>query len=472
MPLSTDEQSQITDAARFAAIVDCSSDAIISKSLDGIIQTWNPAAEALFGWTAEEIIGQSITRIIPEHLLDEEERIIDSIRRGEIVPKFSTTRLAKDGTAIPIAVTVSPVRDSKGRVVGASKIANDLREQARLQEGLRQKTEQFTALANNIPQLAWIADEKGWIYWYNQRWYDYTGTSLEDMEGWGWKSVHHPDHVDRVVERIQQAWDSGEPWEDTFPLKRHDGVYRWFLSRANPLKDEDGRVILWCGSNTDITEELEAKNRIRMLMREVNHRSRNMLAMIQALLNRTRESSGEALAQSLLRRIAALKSNQEILDGGDWTGAHIADVIKSQIEHVGHRRRARIEVSGPDELIVDARYAEALGLAIHELATNATKYGALSGDSGMVHVGWSSSTDEDGKAILEFTWTESGGPRVSPPERTGFGSLLIKRNMESVFGGKVTLDHREEGLSWQMTCSADECLTDRIDRFEAREYLD
>ena len=461
----------MTDAARFAAIVACSSDAIISKSLDGIVQTWNPAAEALFGWTADEIIGQSITRIIPEDLLDEEQRIIDSIRRGEIVPKFQTTRLAKDGTAIPIAVTVSPVRDSSGRVVGASKIANDLREQTRLLAGIREKTEQFTALANNIPQLAWIANEEGWIYWFNQRWYDYTGTTLEDMEGWGWKSVHHPDHLDRVVERIQQAWDSGEPWEDTFPLKRHDGVYRWFLSRANPLKDEDGRVILWCGSNTDITEELEAKNHIALLMREVNHRSRNMLATIQAMLNRSRHRSGEELAQSLLRRIAALKSNQEILDGGDWTGARIIDIVSAQIQHVGGGQRARIEISGPENLMIGTRHAEALGLAIHELATNADKYGALSNDTGRVQVGWRRSDSDDREPTMEFFWKETGGPKAGPPAQTGFGTLLIRQNIEAVFRADVTLDYREEGLFWSLECPADTCLIDRIDRVETQQYL-
>lgn len=469
--MAASNQTPATNAARFAAIVSCSSDAIISKSLDGVIQTWNPAAEALFGWTADEIVGQSITRLIPDELLDEEDRILDSIRRGENVPRFQTTRLAKDGTRIPIAVTVSPVRDSSGNVVGASKIANDLREQTRLQAGLREKTDQFTALANNIPQLAWIANKDGWIYWYNQRWYDYTGTTLEDMQGWGWKSVHHPDHVDRVVHRIQQAWDSGEPWEDTFPLKRHDGVYRWFLSRANPLKDDNGEVILWCGSNTDITEELEAKNHIALLMREVNHRSRNMLATIQAMLNRSRHKSNEELVESLLRRIAALKSNQEILDGGDWTGARIADVVAAQIGHVGDRQRERIEIMGPEDLMIGAQHAEALGLAIHELTTNADKYGALSNDTGVVRFSWEQSDNEGESLAIKFVWKESGGPKVHPSGKTGFGSLLIRQNIEAAFDGTVSLDYHEDGIVWSLDCPSEKCLIDRIDRVDIQDYL-
>ena len=122
---------------------------------------------------------------------------------------------------------------------------------------------QFRALAESIAQLAWMADAAGSIYWYNRRWYDYTGTTLEQMRGWGWKSVHHPDHVDRVVARIQHSWDTGEPWEDTFPLRGRDGEYRWFLPRAQPIRDADGRIFRWFGTNTDITERLEAERAVR-----------------------------------------------------------------------------------------------------------------------------------------------------------------------------------------------------------------
>jgi PAS domain S-box-containing protein len=127
----------------------------------------------------------------------------------------------------------------------------------------RVREEQFRALAESIPQLAWMADAGGSIYWYNRRWYDYTGTTLEEMRGWGWRSVHHPDHVDGVVARIQHSWDTGEAWEDTFPLRSRDGEYRWFLSRAQPIRDADGQIVRWFGTNTDITERLEAERAVR-----------------------------------------------------------------------------------------------------------------------------------------------------------------------------------------------------------------
>ncbi|MFW5858973.1 MAG: sensor histidine kinase [Planctomycetota bacterium] len=129
----------------------------------------------------------------------------------------------------------------------------------RLRQQLRSQEEQFRTLADNISQLAWMADPSGWIFWYNQRWFDYTGTALEDMQGWGWQAVHHPDHADRVVARFQQSLETGEPWEDTFPLRGRDGGYRWFLSRALPICDRRGAIVRWFGTNTDITEHLETE---------------------------------------------------------------------------------------------------------------------------------------------------------------------------------------------------------------------
>jgi len=121
-------------------------------------------------------------------------------------------------------------------------------------EELRESESQFRSLANSIPQLAWMADPAGGVFWYNQRWYDYTGTTLEEMRGWRWKRLIHPDHIAPVTEKLQRCWATGEPWEDTFRLKGKDGAYRWFLSRALPIRDAAGNVASWFGTNTDITD--------------------------------------------------------------------------------------------------------------------------------------------------------------------------------------------------------------------------
>ncbi len=124
-------------------------------------------------------------------------------------------------------------------------------------------TADFRHLADAIPQLAWIADGAGSIFWYNRRWYDYTGTTLAEMRGRGWSKVHHPDHVAQVVERYNACFSQGETWEDTFPLRRHDGAFRWFLSRAEPVRDAEGRILRWFGTNTDVTEAREAEAAVR-----------------------------------------------------------------------------------------------------------------------------------------------------------------------------------------------------------------
>src|SRR6266480_2477328 len=140
--------------------------------------------------------------------------------------------------------------------------ATDVRKQPASAEAETHE-QQFRTLANSIPQLAWMADVEGYIFWYNDRWYDYTGTTLEEMQGWGWQKVHHPDEVGRVVERIKIAFSTGDPWEDTFPLRSKNGEYRWFLSRALPIFDAGGKVSRWFGTNTDVSEQRQLEQALR-----------------------------------------------------------------------------------------------------------------------------------------------------------------------------------------------------------------
>ena len=126
-------------------------------------------------------------------------------------------------------------------------------------EELRESESQFRSLANSIPQLAWMANANGEVFWYNQRWYDYTGKTFDEVKDGGWKTLHHPEHVDRVEARLLQSWNTGESWEDTFPFRGKDGNYRWFLSRAVPIHDVSGKIVRWFGTNTDITERKQAE---------------------------------------------------------------------------------------------------------------------------------------------------------------------------------------------------------------------
>lgn len=427
----------------YAALVESSDDAIVAKDANGVVLSWNPAAERLFGWTSEEMVGQSIRRLLPDDRQHEEDHILERIGRGERVGQFLTRRLNKSGELLDISVTVSPVRDEWGTVVGASKIARDAGPYLKQQAALVQAMARFETLADNIAQLAWMANPDGALFWYNKQWYDYTGTNFEQMDGWGWEAVQHPDHLARVKQRWIETLASGEEWEDTFPLRRHDGEYRWFLSRAKPVRDGDGQILRWFGTNTDITEQLEQAEQIRILLMEVNHRSKNMLATVQALVRRSVDGSDD-FVRSFQDRIRSLAVNQDILVRREWRTVPLEELVHLQLTFL-EDAQAAIVTSGPD-LNLSPRAAEVIGMALHELATNSLKYGALSCDSGQVAVDW----QVDGGEV-QVRWCESGGPPVSPPTRKGFGTTLICDVPQRQFGGNSTLAYSPEGVCWTLT---------------------
>lgn len=387
--------------------------------------------------------------IIPEDRQAEEDRIIASITRGARVPTFETIRRHKDGYDVDIAVTVSPILDDSGRVIAASKVARDITAQKRMAARLRESDERFRLLADNMSQLAWIADPKGAIFWYNKRWFDYTGTSLEEMAGWGWRSVHHPDHVEAVVERFRAHIASGEDWEDTFPLRGAAGEWRWFLSRAVPIRDEDGHIICWFGTNTDITEMREAEQRIELLLQEVNHRSKNMLAIIQSLARRS-DSGNADFVERLEKRIAGIAANQDLLVRRAWSAIPVMEMVETQLRSLGESR-SQVVCTGP-QISLSPGAAEALAMAIHEMGTNALKYGALSVHEGRVDIAWSAEgTGEEGR--FRMSWTESGGPSVAPPARQGFGTRIIIDVPRVKLDATIETAYETEGFRWNLECA-------------------
>ena len=254
----TDRKAVDELAQRLADIVENSNDAIISQDLEGQITSWNPAAERMYGFGAAEAIGQSIGLVIPCGREDEEADVVRRVRNGERVAPFDTIRQHKSGAPIDVALTVSPIRNREGRIVGASKVTRDIGERKRLEARERESEHLFRALANSIANLAWMARPDGWIYWYNDQWYGYTGTTPADMEGWGWECVHDPAALPAVKKQWQDSIASGTPFEMVFPLRGGDGQFRRFVTRVNPVRDSQGHVVHWFGTNTDVENELRA----------------------------------------------------------------------------------------------------------------------------------------------------------------------------------------------------------------------
>ncbi len=249
-----------------AAILDTALDCIVTCDQDGLIVEFNPAAERTFGHFRADVVGKVMSDIIvpPAYRARHRQgmaRILETGKSRVLGKRMEMSGLRSDGSEFPVEFTVTRI-DVEGPPKFTAYL-RDITERKRAEAALQASEERFRTLADYMPAFAWTADAQGWIHWYNQRWYDYTGTTLEQMQGWGWTSVHHPDHVDRVVARLQRSWDTGEPWEDTFPLRGQDGQYRWFLSRARPIRDAAGAIAVWFGTNTDITEQRAAEAALR-----------------------------------------------------------------------------------------------------------------------------------------------------------------------------------------------------------------
>ena len=313
--------------ALLAAIVESSDDAIISKDLNGIVTSWNRGAEQIFGYSAEEMIGKPVALLIPGDREDEENSILARLRRGERVRHFETVRRRKDGELVAISLSISPVYGAGGKVIGASKIARDISERKRLEEGRR------------------------------------------------------------------------------------------------------------------------------ALSLEINHRTKNLLAVVEALIRQTAaHGSPDDFVRRISQRLRALAANQDLLVEGSWRGAEMGDLVRAQLAHIDALIGSRVRLDG-DKLVLTPAAAQALGMAFHELATNALKYGALSDEVGEVSITWRIEAVGE-EPELYVSWRESGGPAVNSPGRAGFGTTIIERITGQSLGGVVVMTYAPTGLVWELHAPA------------------
>ena len=276
----------------------------------------NLAFRSLMG--ERELVGLPLGEAAPELLESGLLRHIQTVLRDQAEVSVSEQPIVLSDATNYFDLSLQPLLDENNSVVGVILFGTEVTPEVLQKQALQESEERFRLLADNISQLAWMADETGWIFWYNKRWYDYTGTTLEQMQGWGWKAVHHPDHIDRVVEKLQRSWDTGEAWEDTFPLRCSQGEYRWYLSRALPIRDRDGVIVRWFGTNTDVTAQLEAEQELRMADRKKDeflatlaHELRNPLAPLRSGLELMEVLEGQPdkmreVRQTMLRQTEQL----------------------------------------------------------------------------------------------------------------------------------------------------------------------
>lgn len=241
------------------------------------------------GLSFEKLSGDGWQAIIfPDDLTIELEHWNHTLKTGEDF-RFEKRIRRHDGTYCWHLCHGIAQKDMQGKIIGWIGTNTEIEEQKKITEVLAQGEEQFRTFANSIQNLAWIANGEGWIYWYNQRWYDYTGTSFEEMEGWGWQKVHHPDHVEKIVALSKQLWEKDEAFELTFPLRRHDGEYRWFLTRAYPVKDASGKIGRWIGTNTDITEQKDFTEELKTKVKERTAELEERKNFVETILDTSNE---------------------------------------------------------------------------------------------------------------------------------------------------------------------------------------
>ena len=309
--------------ARLASIVESSDDAIISKDLNGVITSWNKGAERLFGYVAEEIIGKPIMLLIPPDRHDEEKEIIDRIRRGQRVESYETVRKRKHGSLIEISLTVSPVKNAQGKVIGASKIARDISKRKRSEE------------------------------------------------------------------------------------------------------------------------------QIAILAREAEHRAKNILATVQATVHLAQSDTADGLKHAIEGRIQALANVHRLFVQSRWAGADLYGLITQELSPYCQDGETRARIEG-DGLLLEPNAAQTVAVTVHELATNAAKYGALSVPEGKLHVEWSRAADK-----LVLRWTETGGPLVKPSKHRGFGMRVMESMIRNQLNGTIRFDWRPEGVACEIVLPAE-----------------
>jgi PAS domain S-box-containing protein len=417
-------------AAHLAAIVASSEDAIISKSVAGVVASWNRGAERLFGYTAAEMVGTPVSRILVSGDA-EEQGILEAIARGETIAAYESIRIRKDGSRVLVSLTASPILDPSGRVVGASTIARDLTERLQHLEVLRQSETRLRTALKGARAGAWDYDAlTGRMHW-SQEMFELHG--LDPSGGVPDEkarlSLIDPAHRDRVRAAMRTALAEGLSIAIEFPILRPDGRETWAAMSGDVVVDADGRPLGARGLLQDVSERKTLEQRQAVLLRELSHRVKNSLAIILSIARQTLHAHHDprAFVEAFEGRVRSLAQSHSLLTEGEISSARVGDIIRGQLSGLAGDLGDRLECRGPD-VALGTEQATQLGMIVHERGNNAVKYGALSNEAGRVSIRWLAS-----RKRLCLTWRERGGPAIeAPPVKSGFGTRLIDSSCKRV----------------------------------------
>ncbi|MGX7708562.1 CheR family methyltransferase [Methylobacterium sp. Gmos1] len=342
---------------------------------------------------------------------------------------------------------VLPYRSIDNFIAGVVITFLDITATARAERALRASQERFRRMERIVPAFLFTADaDLNWLY-VNPRFYEHTGLEDGKALGLGWLTVMHPEDVEENQRRWQRAASTRETFEHEFRIRAAAGTYRWFTVRAEPTADPDGGAVTWFGSCTDSHERRMAEDRQRLLLTELQHRVKNILAVVRSVANRTAE--GQASLDDFVMhfdgRLGALARVQNILTRSPDAATDLAELIGEEVLSHAVRDGGQVTLDGP-EVRLPQRTAETLGLALHELATNAIKYGALARPEGRIAITWRV-YGAGPERRLRLEWQESGVTVLpAAPTRRGFGRELIEQGLVYEFGATTALDYRPGGV--------------------------
>lgn len=428
----------------------------ISRS-DGYIFWYNRRWHDYCGSTPEQMEGwgwQSVHD--PDRLPEVMEKWKLAIETGEPFEMTFPLRGA-DGDFRHFLTRIIPLMNDEGQVSRWIGTNTEIESHSRDQEALAQAEAKFGVLTDALPHMVWSTTPEGYHDYYNAQWYEFTGAPVGSTNGDHWAGMFHPDDQAMTWKRWRHSLTTGEPYETEYRLRHHSGNYRWTLGRALPVRDDRGKIIRWIGTCTDIDEAKRNADQAELMSRELSHRIKNIFAVIAGLigLSAMREPASKAFAKRLSGRIAALgrahdfaRPHSEVSrPSGTFAGLHglFAEIVRPYREDDPER----VIISG-DDIPIDDRSATPIALVLHELATNAAKYGALSTEVGriLIHV-------EHEEGLVRIKWKEIGGPIVSgEPSQSGFGTQLSQISIHDQLGGKIVRDWKAGGLEVLVEVSA------------------
>jgi PAS domain S-box-containing protein len=338
--------------------------------------------------------------------------------------------------------------------------ARDVTERRRAEEDLRESEAQLRLSLEAAEAGIWSWNlSTNQLHWSSEAFVLFgRDPALGQPDYKAWEKLVHPDDLARALQEVQDAVEGRVPhFRSEFRIVAHDGSVRWLLGLGRVERAPDGAPLRLSGINLDITERKKRDEHIQLLLREVSHRSKNMLAVVQAMAKQTAAKSPQDFVERFGQRVLALAASHDLLVRSDWRSVSLEDLVGSQLAHFGGVNDARVSVSGP-ALEVTAVASQTLGMALHELATNAAKYGALTSPSGRLDISWDVHLNDGGEPRFVMSWIEHGGPEVSPPTRRGFGSTVIDAMVRVSLNCSVVIDYAPSGFSWRIEGPADRLL--------------